>query len=171
MAIKLLFFTVLALQAQTNTVSLQVPPSARAGSSVAVAVSQSGGNPAATQYTLTVSPASAVSGIIASAGNSATAASKQVSCGAFVAGALTCLVLGVNVNTMADGVEITYAITVAPRATGNITFSISSALEANTTGGAVATTLPFPTGSMSVISPCDLNGDGVTNAADLALIS
>ncbi len=96
-----------------------------------------------------------------------TADGKSLSCTTSNTGSQTCIVVGLNTTTITTGIVATAALTFAPTLRGAQTFTISSPLSASATGSALTTTGSAIT--VTVLSPYDLNGDGVVNNADLLI--
>jgi len=108
----LILFSSLAASAQGDLLSLS-PASGSSGIiSLNLSLRSSGGQPpAAIQWTLAFS-SDDFSAIQATAGPSATAAGKSVSC-AGTSAAYTCVVVGLNANTIPDGVLAVISLTVS----------------------------------------------------------
>lgn len=161
---------------QTSTVTIASPTSAKAGSNVVVTAGQTGGSPAASQFVLQVTPATAVTNVLATITGSAAlpAANKSLNCGASYSsttGLFNCIISNTNLNTITDGAEISYTVTLAKSISGTVTFGLANTtMEATPLGGLIAIATPLPSSSMSIISLCDLNGDGAVNASDYGLI-
>ncbi len=104
------------LPAQTTSLNVS---SATAGPGATVvlslALSGAGTSPAGLEWTLTYPP-NQISAITAVAGTAATTAGKVLSC-ATGAGYYTCLLTGLNVNTIAPGVVANFQVTLAANAT------------------------------------------------------
>ncbi len=106
-------------------------------------------------------------------GTTAATASKQVACVLTPAGQLTFVVYGMNSNNLFDGAMVQVALvipsTVAP---GTNMIGVSGQLGASPAGDAVPLVagVPFPLSITSAISPCDLNGDGAVNIADVQVM-
>lgn len=161
---KLLFSLVsLACLAQAGTLGLQCPANGNAGATVTCNIVLAGGStPADLQWKVTTSPALNVTQV---AGTQGTAAGKTLSTNTSGMAVLA----GINSNTISDGIVATVTTTLP--ATGVVTFSLSNTLGASVIAAAVVETAN-PSVSVSVIvpaSPCDINGDGQTNAADVNL--
>jgi hypothetical protein len=128
------------------------------------AVSLAGGSlPAGLQWTLT---SSAVTGpiTVTAAGTAVTALKTTSSSTAGLS-----LLTGINANQIADGAVASVSIPI-PVALSNqtVTFTLSGTLGASLAGSAVAETANPPV-SVSVLSTCDINGDGLTNATDVTI--
>jgi len=93
--------------------------------------------PAGLQWTMAYSPADIVS-ISAAAGPAAAAAGKSLSC-AGTSGSYTCLLAGLNANTIPDGVAAIVTLTISP-GTAATTIGVAGALGASTGGSAIAIT-------------------------------
>jgi hypothetical protein len=119
--------------AQTSLV-LQ-PVTGTPGASVTmnlVLTTAAGKPPAGLQWSLTY-PALPVTFLQVSAGPVAAAAGKTLSCGT-PGGIYTCLVAGLNLNTIASGVVAMVAVGLTAQATGDVPIGISSALAATLDG-------------------------------------
>jgi hypothetical protein len=92
----------------------------------------SGASPAALQWSLTY-PAVNVTSIQARAGPAAAAAGKTLSCGT-PGGITTCLVAGLNLNTIANGVVALVTVGLTAQATGDVPVGISGAVAATLDG-------------------------------------
>lgn len=105
------------------------------------------------------------------AGAASTAANKTVTCSTATAagGTMICLSVGLNSTPFADGVVAVMSGTVPVTATiGAVNFLTSADLAATAAGAGAAIAAGAPL-AFTVLSPCDLNGDGKIDAADLAL--
>ncbi len=120
-----------------------------AGSTVALNLSLStppGSAPAALQWTLSY-PSAAVTNVIVTAGPSATAAGKSVSCAAGKAGTYVCVAWGLNSNTMGGGVVAVATLTLS-QGTTSVAVGVSGAAAASVAGTALIVTASG--GSMTV---------------------
>lgn len=157
------------LQAQT-TYSLQVPPGAvNPGSVVTATVNISTVGvvkPVAVQLRLNYTAAD-----IASVTASVVAASKSVSCNSPVAGILKCIVYTNSAPTpIADGVLLTYAITISPNTIKTNTSISLTDDKGSTVGGDVIQIADVPFVAIALVpSKCDLNVDGIVDASDVSL--
>jgi hypothetical protein len=131
--------------------------------------SPAGSEPAGVQWTITYTP-SDVTAISAVAGASATAAGKTLTC-APSAGALACIVYGINGNTMSNGGVATISLALAPgvgsTAIGVINSSASDAQgNALTVSASGATVSGGPAGTLGVgtlvCAPTSLASGGVS---------
>lgn len=164
-------FAVSALGAQP-TLSISGPPAnQKAGTTFTLTVSVSGTGTSgdeALQFSLPLSWP-----VVPATGTAATSAGKAVTC-AQVGPSYNCIVVGMNSNNLTDGQLATLAITIPKTAgSGTVPFSLSNLLAAATDGTGTVNGAPLVAGSpfiLSITSLCDLNSDGVINAADLALI-
>ncbi|HVN04452.1 MAG TPA: putative Ig domain-containing protein [Bryobacteraceae bacterium] len=100
--------------------------------------STTGNAPAGLQWTFTY-PASAVTGITVTPGSAATAAVKLVYC-TNSAGSDLCLLTGINVNTISNGVVAVVTLTLSPSAAGNLSIGVTGALATSATGSGITTT-------------------------------
>ena len=166
-----LFLTFAVAGFAQNVFDLTGPTNIRPGNVINMAVNLTGTSmPAASQFTVnTTADISALSVTIGAAG---TAAGKVVSCGVYTANALTCVLYGLtNVNTIANGVlaNISATLSSAPTLTTE-TFSLTTPVDANTTGSSLTVTVSPVNIPVAVLSNCDLNGDGLVNTQDVNLI-
>lgn len=164
----ILVFLPVLLSAQTVTLTLTGPVSAKQGSTVNLTLSSSGATvsgPAGLQWT--VSPPAGSTVGTPTAGTATTAASKQVACGA---ANLLCLVYGLNQNVIANGAVATIPVTIANNAaTGAAVFTLTGIFAPDKTGAVMATAAGPPL-SVTIISMADLNGDGTVTLADVQLM-
>lgn len=154
-----------ALAAQT-TLTLSGPATARPGQSIDLVLSLAapGPRPAGLQWTLEL-PAGATAA--AQAGAAAVAAEKTLYCSEQ---ATLCLLVALNQTTMAPGEVGKYTVTVpSTAAKGLYQIPLSGVMAAS----AQAVAQPIASGpvyEIRVLARSDINGDGVTNMADLQLI-
>jgi hypothetical protein len=95
--------------------------------------------PAALQWRLQY-PAAAVTALTATAGPTAVAAGKKIEC-ASTAGSSRCVLVGLNANTIANGVVANIVVKLATNVAGaSIPLTVSNPLTASTAGDAIATT-------------------------------
>ncbi len=104
-----------------------------------------------------------------SVGAAATAAGKSVASNS--AGLI--IISGINQNQIADGILAitTYQVPLSAFCPGNspcLVFNPSNAIGSTTGGAAIGVTIN-PTVAVSVSNLCDLNNDGVVNAADVTI--
>ena len=126
--------------------------------------------PAALQFTVTASTPD-ITGITVAAGPVATAASKTVACNTYTAGAETCIIYGLNENTIADGVVATISATLSATPTlTSETFALSGPVEATGPGSAITVTVSPLNIATGILSNCDLLGTGTITAADATTI-
>ena len=93
-----------------------------------------------------------------------TAAQKSVACNAVN----TCLLTGINANQIADGVLAILTIPIPAASPGQqMNLSLSGAIGASLAGTAIATNVNPPV-SVSMLSGCDIDGDGQSSATDVA---
>ena len=169
----LLLLCVLAISVfaqATNTFQLTAPAPTRPSSTFILNVNLTGsGLPAAFQFNVNA-PAD-ITAITVADGTSTTAASKQVQCSPYTAGSMTCIVYGLNQTTIATGqvAIITATLSGTPTQTSEI-FSLTNSVEADMSGVLIASTISPVSVTGSILSNCDLNGDGVTNVADVNLM-
>jgi Dockerin type I domain len=162
---KLLLFMIcsLACMAQAATDTLSCPSIARPGAVLACSMTLASGGVAAGNG-FQVTPSIPTGAITATAAGTALAAGKTAQCNA----AGLCILSALNQTLIADGVVATIAIPIPPGAGGNITIITSNTVTASLAGVAIPTTANPPV-AVSVLGGCDINGDGVVNAADVAL--
>lgn len=153
-----------------QSVGVSAPNNVRTGQSFQLSISKSGGgSPAALEFTISFSGGVAsISNIVE--GTAATGAGKSVDCSTFTVQAIKCVLWGLNNQTMTDGVLTTMrASVVSSGAPQQITVTIGALLGASVTASAI-TFAANPPVTVSVLSKCDINGDGLTNATDAALM-
>jgi trimeric autotransporter adhesin len=119
--------------------------------------SPSGSEPATLQWTLTY-PANAVVAISASAGAAATNAAKTLSCSS-AAGAYSCLVSGLNANTISNGVVAVVNVSLAA-GVGSTSIAVSNPVAGSTTGEGISVsgtggTLTAPTLVSIAVTPAN----------------
>ena len=122
-------------------------------------------NIAAIEFTIAVPPNSTVNAV---AGAASTAAMKTITCGT-PAATITCIIFGINSTTISDGVIATLNISLPANSTpGSFSAAETNLSSANVSG--VAVTINSGTAlSFNILNPCDINGDGLVNAADVSL--
>lgn len=161
-ALILAWFTI-PLAAQTLNLACGSNPRAGTNESCTVSLA-SGSSPAGLEFQFTTSLT--VGTIVQAVTGTASTAGKSIYCNN--ANGL-CLIVGQNQTTIADGNVAALTIPL-PATLGNqtITFTVTATEGASLAGSGI----PFSSGlpvSVSVLSTCDLNGDGVVNAADVTL--
>ena len=144
--------------------------SAAPGTSVALNLSlssQAGSAPTGLQWTLAYATNS-IASVTAVAGASAIAAGKTISCFSSP-GAATCLLAGINDNTMQNGVAAVITVTMTPAAVSSV-IGVSNLIAATPAGGPMsitgtdgAVTVPLPMLSGLSCSPATLGTGGSTN--------
>ena len=143
----------LSATASPSTVSVGKPSTLSltytAGSDPAAAVQWSTGLPTGGAITWTIAAG-------------ATAAGKQLSC---TTAGTTCLLFGLNVTPLTNGVVATGVYTSTTK--GQNTVGVNGALGADAAG--VSITMSGSGAGVFESSPFDLNGDGLVNSADLLL--
>lgn len=130
--------------------------------------STAGKEPAGLQWTLDKTPSDILS-IAHIVGPAAIAAGKtQISCNETATKA-ECVLVGLNTNTIANGVVATAIIGTAPGWTVDIPVGISGVVAVDAAGsGLSATGTP---GAITLgTGPCDLDGDGVSTVIDVQRI-
>ena|SRR5215469_11108156 len=100
------------------------------------------------------------------AGPAAIAAGKTLTCNT-AGGVMSCIVDGLNVNVIGDGVVATIT-TKIPGQGSNAAVSDTNLLAASAAGEGVPVTAGGPL-SISVTNPCDLNSDGVVDIKDVTI--
>jgi len=161
---KLLLFALfsLPLWAQSATLNLSCSNNVRAGSTLTCSIALAGGSlPAGLQWTLATS--SPVGAVVVTPAAAVTAVQKNFLCNAVN----MCLLTGIIANQIADGALATLSIPI-PAGSGNrqMTLNLFATVGASLLGTAVSATANPPV-SVSILSGCDINGDGQTNAADV----
>ena len=157
-----------ALYGQTTTVTLTGPPTVPAGGSATVTVSMSGSSGqsvTALQWSLTLP-----SGVTMGAPTAASAWSTAGDAATCNPANGTCIIAG-SQSVMADGVVATIPLTFG--AAGSDPIPLGSLFAAAVIGGAgvnVNGMTPGPLYSIKVLSRCDVNSDGIVNAADIQLV-
>ena len=159
-----ILFTFAALAAaQTVTVTGTGP--VRPGQTIEIAVELTdSSNPAGVQWTAGL-PANWP--VAATAGPVATAVGKTLYC---TEDKRTCLVVGLNANTLGNGEIARYALTV-PAGTAPGTYQVP--LTGLLAGSAAAIAQPIQPGAVfeiRVLAGADINGDGVVTMADVFLM-
>jgi Dockerin type I domain len=152
----------LPLWAQSATLNLSCASNVRAGSTLTCSIALAGGSlPAGLQWTLATS--SPVGAVVITPAATVTAVQKNFLCNAVN----MCLLTGINANQIADGALATLSIPI-PAGSGarQMTLNLSATIGASLLGTAVSATANPPV-SVSILSGCDINGDGQTNAADV----
>ena len=158
------------LGAQTKTLTLTGPATAKPGDTVALTLTAAGGtntNSAGIQWTMGL-PSGGYTAT-ATAGTAATAATKTLSC---TADTTFCMLWGMNATIIGNGVVTTYSVKVPAGAVGGgVSFPLSGILGATAAGLAQAISAGTPyTLTVQVPIKQDLNGDGKTDAADVQLM-
>lgn len=124
--------------AQTTSLNLG-SASTSAGGSVSLVLSLSGSASASLAgLEWTLAPSAGIAALTVTAGPAATAAGKSVTCGGSLA-ASTCLLTGLNTNTLSDGIVAIVNITTAATASGTVQIALTNLLGASLTGNAVLT--------------------------------
>ncbi|MBZ5618405.1 MAG: hypothetical protein LAQ69_06665 [Acidobacteriia bacterium] len=122
---------------------------------------------AALQWTLTYAPAEILS-LTAVAGPSAASADKLLTCSAR-AGSLTCILAGMNSNTIPNGIVAFVNVTLAPTLTTSTTVGVANTLGASSAGDAVLVNAAAPA-QMAVyrsgVWVFDTNGNGSFDLTD-----
>lgn len=98
------------------------------------------------------------------------AAGKHTEC-AQQAGASLCLDVGLNLNAFADGILHTYSLQIPSNAAaGQATITLAGLVAATPSGTAVPITGSTLTITLAApLSPCDLDGSGITDITDVNL--
>lgn len=148
---------VLALPAQTTTLALSGPATARAGATVTLALSATGTtNTGAVGFQWTVGYPSGGYTATVAPGPTATAASKTPTC---TADNSTCLAVGMNTTVIANGVLANYSLKVPAAAPGGtVTVGLGGLVGANSSGMAIPTAAG-PVYTLTILDRRDLNGD------------
>lgn len=152
----------------TNPAS-PLPATYAPGAAVPLSVFKTG-NATATgiQFDLAV----AAGGTITVAPGPVMPASKQLSCSSQLpAAALTCLIVGLNVDPIPDGVVAVVTVQLASAvASSPVVATISNVVEADGAGSALTESIGNPTVSLSIRNGCDVNGDGLVGSADFSAV-
>lgn len=166
-----LVFAVLC-QGQSNTVTLSGPTTIGNGQNTITASIAGPNQPAGFQWRQTF-PAS-VTAFSASPGPAATAAGKNITCGALVAASAICVVVGQNNNRINAGVIASFVVT-ANNPTGSQVFTPSQPIGGAPNGDrityvagpalSIPATPPVPT-----VVPCDVTRNGTVGPEDTAAI-
>jgi hypothetical protein len=159
--------------------TLALSSATASGGSVALNLSlnsPAGGEPAAAQWTLNYAP-SAVVAISATAGTSATNAGKTLACTVATSGSFTCLLSGMNVNRLANGVVAIINVTLAATAT-TVPITVINAAAADTAGSALAlsgtggtVTAPIPPPTLTSLSCAPTINTPGTSACTVTICS
>ena len=152
----------LPLLAQSATLTLSCSNSVRAGSNLTCSIALSGSSlPAGLQWTLAAS--SPVGVVTVTPAAAALAAQKSLACNAVN----TCLLTGINANQIGDGVLANLSIPIPASPSGQpISLGLSPVVGASLAGTAIPASTN-PSVSVSILSGCDINGDGQTSATDV----
>jgi hypothetical protein len=168
---KLLTLILWAALASAQTLTITGPGSVKAGSTFTLGIGLSGTGTTGDQaFQFSLSGISSWT-IAPVRGTAATTANKTVSCAA-VGVSYNCIVAGLNTATLVDGQQVVLTVTV-PRNAGSGTTTVSAssllaaATDANGSANGVSLVAPVPF-TLSVTSACDLDGNGVIDATDLA---
>jgi hypothetical protein len=154
--------------AQTSLMLQPVTGTPGTGVTMNLVLTTAAGNPpAALQWSLTY-PALPVTFLQVSAGPAAAAAGKTLSCGT-PGGIYTCLVAGLNLNTIANGVVALVTVGLAAQATGDVPIGIPGALAATLDGSGLPLSAtsgvihlpPVPVALAGLASPGLLSPDAV----------
>ena len=152
---------------QRNTLALSCPATTR-GSSFHCSVALSGQASAGAQATINVPPD--IAALTVTAGASAVAATKNVSANMLASGKLTFIVWGVDTNLLQPGAiaDIAFDLVAAPAAVTEA-IGLSGAVQADLMGTPIPTAVSAPA-IITRLSPCDVNGDGQVDAADVSVM-
>lgn len=165
-------FFILAAFAAGQTITVMVPvavvPPGTAGIvQLALVTPTTATPPAALQFTMSGTTDTGI--LTATVGSASTAASKQISCTSPPAKTLTCIVWGLNSNTIGNGDVADVTVPISATATlASDLLTLTNVLGASAAGGSV--TVAAVNGSISVFSPCDLNHDGVVDIIDINVV-
>ncbi len=166
---KLLFALLLALpafaQSTQDVLAVSVPALVRPGQVLDITVKRTS-NPqppasAATQLSFTFS-----GNVTAISVNSAPAG-KLAACNLTSPTTAICIVYGLNTDLLPDGIVMIAHATLATNQNPNFTITNSNPVSADPNGNNVTVSVN-PAVSVSALSKCDVNGDGQTNATDVA---
>lgn len=143
----------------------------RAGNTIQISLSLVGGSGSGIAGIEESITASTGGTITVAAGPADTATGKTPHCEAVASGVYICVDVALNATTFADGIIHVYTLQIpANAAPGQSTVTLGNLAAVNAAGTPVAitgNTLNFTLASP--ISPCDLDGSGVTDALDLDL--
>jgi len=163
-----IFLSFSAMMLAQSTLTLTGPATAKQGSTITLSLNSAGvtaSGPVGVQWTLT--PPSGFTVTLANAGVASVAASKQIACNA---AKLLCLIYGLNQNVIADGQVASLIIPIPVSATpGPASFALSGLFAGDKTGASMTIT-SGPTYSIIVLSRADINGDGIIDPTDVALM-
>lgn len=124
-----------------------------------------GANAAGLGWSMAVPPGFSFTPAIGAAG---VAAAKSVQCHA-AQNVLRCVLYGVNSNVLGDGLLVTLNGLVDPGIPpGQVSLGLSSTLGANLMSSAVPVLADVPL-TFQLASPCDIDGNGVVDSADVNL--
>jgi hypothetical protein len=154
-----------SLHAQTTTLTLSGPASVTPGNSINATLTVSGtaGQAIVAQQWSMVLPTGFTVG-------TPTVASAQPTGDTAQCGTLACLLWG-TLTSITDGTLVTIPITVsATAALGTQTLNTSALFAATAAGLNVNGLVVGTPYTIKVLSPCDFNGDGVINTADVQII-
>lgn len=164
----LFFLAALTCWAQPS-ISITGPATAKIGDTVTLSVNLTGSTGAGlsgVQFNVPV-PAglSAISGGVA-IGPATTAAMKTLNCTAASWGdvAPICVVVGLNQTALSDGVLMTWTAKVL--SAGPASLPVAGVIGTSGAGKAVIVAAA-PPATVTVASPCDINGDGKTDISDI----
>lgn len=159
---KLALIALMGLPLAAQTLTLTGPATVRPGQSVTLDLTLSGtAAPVGLQWSLAM-PAGMTATPTAGA---ALGTSKTLHCQTPI-----CLAVGLNVTPIPTGAVARYAVQVAANtARGLYQMPVTDALAANADGEAMTVTLGAAY-ALRVLARSDLNGDGLTNGADLTLM-
>jgi len=164
--IKTLVATLIAacsLYAQTATVNLSGQASARPGATVPLSLTYSVSTASGVQWIVTPPSGYVYTPTI---GSNAQTANKTLYCNP---ANNICLVIGINQTLIPTGEIAKYSVIVPTgAAAGPVTFVISGVVATDPNGSAIPISAG-PNFVLTILSKYDINGDGVTNAADLTL--
>lgn len=153
-----------SLLAQSTTLTLTGPATARAGATVPIALSVSGTLPVALQWTLAPPTGFSETAVV---GSAASGVSKSITC---TGDASFCLLFGVNVTLIPAGPVANYSLAVpANAAAGAVSLALTNVLAISSTGSSTPVTLGAPY-SLLILGAADLNGDGIVDATDLQIM-
>lgn len=162
-------FQLLAQTTDTLTFGSSVPlPKGGTGSFQILYTPGTAGDSAGIQFTLSY-PVSQVTSISVVADSSSTTAAKSITC-APGAGAIACVLTGINLNLFPAGPIAKVTVTATASATGSLAMSLGNTLAASLAGAAVVLTPPA-TWNWPILSSCDVNGSGTTDISDLNLVT
>lgn len=161
-----LFFTAVMF-AQSTTLSLTSTQTSLRSAAAVTSQLTLANNTTVTSFQFTVTDPNDFNGLTVTIGAAASAASKQITCNTLTSNTETCIVFGLNNNLIGNGVVATLQTNAVsnPSSTSE-TVSISN-IVASTSTASLAVTNTTSSLTFTMLSNCDLNGDGSVNITDV----